>query len=288
MSHLEDKNIAGGCIQTGGIAHGRIVDTYTNISAVKLFSHAGREARYARDGMDEFLVTVHRQMRLVTVFQPHRYSRTFDLFDDFAQVLTETDLRPSASVSLTMADLEGDLKPYRATQPSFPRLPAEGRDRGEILAEMADLQAQAGEYAASIDTLRGILSGGLKDLQNEAAYTMEASFDGFFRQLTQNRLKRRLHLGQLVLVQVKLGSLVGLDFKLGFEFGFLAFDLFQLLQLLRDEPAQRTTRTKEQRHDDELTPPLAQLFAHELWKDRGRDAVQLVSRNLICMLQRYR
>lgn len=32
------------------------------------------------------------ERRLVTVFQPHRYSRTFDLFDDFAQVLTETDL----------------------------------------------------------------------------------------------------------------------------------------------------------------------------------------------------
>ncbi len=32
------------------------------------------------------------ERRLVTVFQPHRYSRTFDLFDDFAQVLTDTDL----------------------------------------------------------------------------------------------------------------------------------------------------------------------------------------------------
>ncbi len=48
---------------------GRVVDTYTNISTVKLFSHAGRERRYAREGMDEFLVTVHRQMRLVTLFQ---------------------------------------------------------------------------------------------------------------------------------------------------------------------------------------------------------------------------
>ncbi len=32
------------------------------------------------------------QRRLVTVFQPHRYSRTRDLFDDFAQVLVETDV----------------------------------------------------------------------------------------------------------------------------------------------------------------------------------------------------
>jgi len=32
------------------------------------------------------------QRRLVTVFQPHRYSRTHDLFDDFAQVLVNSDL----------------------------------------------------------------------------------------------------------------------------------------------------------------------------------------------------
>ncbi|MEE4172741.1 MAG: ABC transporter ATP-binding protein [Xanthomonadales bacterium] len=48
---------------------GRVVDSYTNINTVKLFSHAGREARYAREGMDDFLHTVHRQMRIVTVFQ---------------------------------------------------------------------------------------------------------------------------------------------------------------------------------------------------------------------------
>ena len=47
---------------------GRIVDSYTNIATVKLFSHAGREETYAREGMNEFLVTVHRQMRLITLF----------------------------------------------------------------------------------------------------------------------------------------------------------------------------------------------------------------------------
>ncbi len=47
---------------------GRVVDSYTNIATVKLFSHAGREAAYAREGMDGFLDTVYRQMRLVTLF----------------------------------------------------------------------------------------------------------------------------------------------------------------------------------------------------------------------------
>jgi ATP-binding cassette subfamily B multidrug efflux pump len=45
---------------------GRVVDSYTNIATVKLFSHSRREADYAREGMEDFLQTVYPQMRLVT------------------------------------------------------------------------------------------------------------------------------------------------------------------------------------------------------------------------------
>lgn len=45
---------------------GRIVDSYTNIQTVKLFAHAGHEVRYAKEGMDNFLSTVHPQMRNVS------------------------------------------------------------------------------------------------------------------------------------------------------------------------------------------------------------------------------
>ena len=48
---------------------GRITDAYTNIATVKLFSHARREAGFARAAMQEFLQTVHAQMRLVTGFE---------------------------------------------------------------------------------------------------------------------------------------------------------------------------------------------------------------------------
>ncbi|HVF62958.1 MAG TPA: ABC transporter ATP-binding protein, partial [Casimicrobiaceae bacterium] len=48
---------------------GRITDAYANIATVKLFSHARREASYARSAMQEFLTTVHAQMRLVTGFE---------------------------------------------------------------------------------------------------------------------------------------------------------------------------------------------------------------------------
>lgn len=47
---------------------GRIVDSYTNIATVKLFSHSRRETDYAEEGMEGFLDTVYRQMRLVTGF----------------------------------------------------------------------------------------------------------------------------------------------------------------------------------------------------------------------------
>ncbi|MQW92555.1 ATP-binding cassette domain-containing protein [Acinetobacter wanghuae] len=43
---------------------GRITDAYTNIQTVKLFAHAGRESQYAKLSMQEFMVTVHKQMRL--------------------------------------------------------------------------------------------------------------------------------------------------------------------------------------------------------------------------------
>ncbi|ODT71303.1 MAG: multidrug ABC transporter ATP-binding protein [Pelagibacterium sp. SCN 63-23] len=46
---------------------GRIVDSYTNIATVKLFSHSNREETYAKEAMDGFLDTVYRQMRLFTL-----------------------------------------------------------------------------------------------------------------------------------------------------------------------------------------------------------------------------
>ena len=48
---------------------GRITDAYTNISTVKLFSHAGRESKYAKNAMKEFLYTVTLQMRKITAIQ---------------------------------------------------------------------------------------------------------------------------------------------------------------------------------------------------------------------------
>ncbi|MBD3897231.1 ABC transporter ATP-binding protein [Halomonas sp. ML-15] len=45
---------------------GRIVDSYSNIQTIKLFADTQREQHYARDAMEGFMATVHRQMRLAT------------------------------------------------------------------------------------------------------------------------------------------------------------------------------------------------------------------------------
>ena len=48
---------------------GRVTDAYTNIATVKLFSHANREAGYARAAMQDFMQTAYAQMRLVSAFE---------------------------------------------------------------------------------------------------------------------------------------------------------------------------------------------------------------------------
>jgi len=48
---------------------GRVTDAYTNIQTVKLFAHAGRESKYAKASMQDFMITVYKQMRLGTQYE---------------------------------------------------------------------------------------------------------------------------------------------------------------------------------------------------------------------------
>jgi ATP-binding cassette subfamily B multidrug efflux pump len=45
---------------------GRVVDAYSNIQTVKMFSSSNAEEQYAKDSMQEMLKSVYQQMRLVT------------------------------------------------------------------------------------------------------------------------------------------------------------------------------------------------------------------------------
>jgi len=67
------KDVAEKQADARSVMTGRIVDSYTNIATVKLFAHSGREESYARSSMEQFLNTVHPQMRLVTLFQNFVY-----------------------------------------------------------------------------------------------------------------------------------------------------------------------------------------------------------------------
>ena len=58
---------------------GRIVDSYTNMLTVKLFSHTDGEVAYARDSMRDFMVTVHRQNRLSTSLSMSLFAMNYGL-----------------------------------------------------------------------------------------------------------------------------------------------------------------------------------------------------------------
>ncbi len=63
------KNIAEKQADARSLMTGRVVDSYTNVATVKLFSHAQRESAYAKESMQKFLGTVHPQMRLATILE---------------------------------------------------------------------------------------------------------------------------------------------------------------------------------------------------------------------------
>ena len=63
---------------------GRIVDSYTNIVTLKLFSHSSRESKYIKEGMNDFLNTVHPQMRLATALNISLW--TINMLQVFATV----------------------------------------------------------------------------------------------------------------------------------------------------------------------------------------------------------
>ncbi|MEA3405132.1 MAG: UDP-N-acetylmuramate--L-alanine ligase [Pseudomonadota bacterium] len=86
-----------------------------------------------------------KAQRLVLVFQPHRYSRTRDLFDDFVQALLEADV-----VILTDVYAAGE-----AVLPSF--------DSKSLLQAMRLRGGHQGIYAESFDQLDDITNEVLQD-----------------------------------------------------------------------------------------------------------------------------
>ncbi|MBA1149342.1 UDP-N-acetylmuramate--L-alanine ligase [Ectothiorhodospiraceae bacterium WFHF3C12] len=79
--------------------------------------------------------------RLVVVFQPHRYSRTRDLFDDFVRVLSESD-------ALVVSEV------YAAGEPAIP-----GADGRALCAALRARGQVNPVFAAGLDELVDVLPG---------------------------------------------------------------------------------------------------------------------------------
>lgn len=90
---VEDEAILQGLQRFQGIArrlqvYGEIATPVGRILMVDDYGHHPREIAATVNAMREGWPG----RRLVVVFQPHRYSRTRDLFEDFAETLSETDV----------------------------------------------------------------------------------------------------------------------------------------------------------------------------------------------------
>ncbi|MEO5623651.1 MAG: cyanophycin synthetase, partial [Dokdonella sp.] len=80
--------------------------------------------------------------RLVVAFQPHRYSRTRDLLDDFANVLSEvdvlvlTDVYPAGELPVANADGRALARAVRARGKVDPVLVEHPRDLDDALTPL--------------------------------------------------------------------------------------------------------------------------------------------------------
>lgn len=92
------KNIAEQQADSRADMTGKIVDSYNNIETVKLFSHTNSEIKYARKSMNDFLLTVYGQMRLVTWFNLGLFALNYGLVFVVAGLATNMYIAQSISL----------------------------------------------------------------------------------------------------------------------------------------------------------------------------------------------
>jgi UDP-N-acetylmuramate--alanine ligase len=112
--------------------------------------------------------------RLVLVFQPHRFTRTRDLLDDFATVLSDTDI-------LVL------LEVYAAGESPIPG--ADGRAIARAIRSRGSVEPV---FVESLDNLLPVLDGLLKD--GDLLLTMGAGDIGAFAARLPERLARHPNL----------------------------------------------------------------------------------------------
>ena len=105
------------------------------------------------------------ERRLVVAFQPHRYSRTRDLFDDFAAVLSSVD-----AVVLTEVYAAGETPVVGADAKSLARaIRARGRIDPVVVGSAAELPGLLGDVLHDGDLLLVMGAGDIGHVANEIA-----------------------------------------------------------------------------------------------------------------------
>jgi UDP-N-acetylmuramate--alanine ligase len=110
------------------------------------------------------------ERRLVVVFQPHRYSRTRDLLDDFARVLSDvdalvlTEVYPAGEAPIPNADSRALARAIRARGRIDPVLIDHPRDLEALLPDVIQdgdlvLLAGAGDIGQTARRLRALIEG---------------------------------------------------------------------------------------------------------------------------------
>jgi len=113
------------------------------------------------------------QRRLVVAFQPHRYTRTRDLFDDFANVLSEadvlvlTEVYPAGEAPIADADGRALARAVRARNKVVPVLVEHPRDLKTMLPGLLRdgdlvLVMGAGDIGAAVGELAALAPAGAK------------------------------------------------------------------------------------------------------------------------------
>lgn len=90
---VDDASIVHGLASFQGIGrrfqiYGELATRHGEVLLIDDYGHHPREVEATLDA----LRAGWPERRLVTIFQPHRYTRTQDLFDDFVQVLSQVDV----------------------------------------------------------------------------------------------------------------------------------------------------------------------------------------------------
>lgn len=164
---IDDDAIVGGLAQYRGVAR-RFQIAECDIAGKRIalvddYGHHPTELRRAIAAMRQ----LWPRRRLVMVFQPHRYSRTRDLFDDFVTALSQVDVLVLSEVyAASEAVIDGAdglslanaIRRHGTIDAQFAATPAEAMEC--LLATLADNDVVAIQGAGDIDRLAAKLRKG--------------------------------------------------------------------------------------------------------------------------------